>query len=305
MTAVQDRPGVVDHRADAVDPPAATPPARRVIAVGVRNHEHDQAPLQWAVTEAGARGDTLHVVHSYLPVHLEGCTWEPVQRARDARYVAGRRAVAQAIQRVHAASPVLTVDGSTVAGLPVDVLDELSVFVDLLVVGDDSGAPAGRVSRTRTTWWVQDVARCPVVAVPPGRPVRPDRPVTVVLGEHGSAATVEYAAEWARRHRTMLRISQPDDGVSADDPEGLAASQEDLDIQACHWQARYPGLGVIARIERDPQWLTAVAARSSVVVVASRDADLVRHPGVALRCPTVTVPDRVTVADRPPAAPAP
>ncbi|MBN9621327.1 MAG: universal stress protein, partial [Actinobacteria bacterium] len=290
-----DRPPVVTSRRDPTQPTTPAEAAPRVIAVGVRDHEYDEAALRFAIAEARAGRDSLHVVHSYLPVRLDGCSWEPVQRARDARYVAGRRAVAQAVQRVREAAPGLAVDGSAVAGLPSDVLDEISAFVDLLVIGDDSAAPPGRVSGARTTWWAQDAARCPVVSVPPGRAVWSGRPVTVVLSEHGSTETVRFAADWAEAHRAMLRISQPAEVTAVPESAAvLAASQEDLDIQACEWQRRCPGLGVVARIERDPQWLASVAARSSVLVVSARDAALVRRSGVVLRCPTITVPAHPT-----------
>ncbi len=206
----------------------------RVIAIGIRDHVHDAATLSWAEAEATAGADGLHLVHAYVPLRLDGCSWDPVRRERDARGLLGRRVTAQAVQRVRAACPDLLVDGSTIQGLPEDVLHEFSSLVDLLVIGDDSADP-DRVRKI--AWRIQDRARCPVVCVPRAyRASSAGEPVTVVVAEGGpSEPAMRFAADVARRHNVGLEV---------------------------------------VRVEPEDAWLPRIAARSSLLVAAGSGAPL-------------------------------
>ena len=178
----------------------------RLIGVGVRDYLHDQAGIEWSAADAVAGLDVLHIVHAYIPLQLDSSVWEPVVRARDVRYLTARRVVAQAMQRARPARTALAVDGSAIAGLPEDVLLELSNVVDLIVMGDDAGAPEGI---RKISWRVQDRAHCPVVCVPAGARRIPDRPVTVIADERGpSAAAMAFGSEAALRHGVGLRVAR-------------------------------------------------------------------------------------------------
>jgi hypothetical protein len=291
MTALHEMKAVPGASTAAVD--LLTP---RLIGVGVRDEIHDAATLAWATAEAVAGVDAVHVVHSYLPLRLEGCGWEPVARARDARYLAGSRVVAQAVRRTATDHAGLRVAGSAIAGLPDDMLQEFSSVVDVLVIGDDSEAPAGR---PRVSWKVQDVADCPVVSVPHGYRSKHDHgPVTVVAGERGlSAAAMHFAADAATRRDVTLMVSRTWQSLHEGDhpgPEWLAAQQEELDTQLADWRARYPHLAIVARIELDSDWLDRLRSGSSLLVAGRGSADAVRSNGPprSRACPTVVVPER-------------
>lgn len=269
----------------------------RLIAVGVRDLQHDAAALAWAAAEAQAGCDAVHVVHAYVPLRLQGCAWEPVARERDARYLAGSRVAAQALQTVVSLNAGLRAGGSTIAGLPDDVLVELSTVVDVLVVGDDSAAPAGV---RRIAWRVQDAAACPVVAVPHGwRPDPAGHPVTLVVDELGiRPAAMRHAVSAAVRHGVGLRVSRTWQSLHEGEepsPDWLAHQQEELDTQLADWRERYPELALTARIEfGEDDWLRPLAAASSLLVVDVRAAAAVRAmpAGHPVLCPTVVVPAR-------------
>jgi hypothetical protein len=265
----------------------------RVIVVGVRDTDHDSPTLRWAEREALVGVDVVHLVHAYVPLRLDGCTWDPVRRERDARALAGRRVTAQAVQRVRAACPGLLVEGSTVQGLPDDVLHEFSCVVDLVVIGDDSGAP-DRIRKI--AWRVQDHARCPVISVPRApSPAAASEPVTVVLTEAGLAeAALRFGAETAVRHDLTLQVSRSWTSLHEEprpSPTWLAHQQEELDGQLADWRERYPQVPIVARIELDDDWLLRVAAGSSLLVGGRGAAALLRLGRAPVPCPVAIVPD--------------
>jgi hypothetical protein len=264
----------------------------RIIAVGVRDHTYDAATLAWAEHEAVPGADALHLVHAYVPLRLDGCTWDPVRRERDARALLGRRVTAQAVQRARTACPGVLVDGSTIQGLPADVLHEFSAVADVLVIGDDSIDPT---EVRKIAWRVQDHARCPVVSVPRHyEPSKADEPVTVVVDETGLAeSAMRFAAREAIRHDVTLQVSRSWTSLHEGDKDGatwLAHQQEELDSQVADWRDRYPQLPIVARIELDDDWLVRVAARSSLLVAPVRAAPLLRSGAGASGCPTAIVP---------------
>jgi hypothetical protein len=166
-----------------------------VIAVGVRDREYDAATLEWARYEAAPEVDVLHVVHAYIPLHLDGRVWEPTRPERDARALVGRRITEQAVQRVRDVWPELRVAGTAIPGLPKDVLQEFSCVADLLVIGAASR--------------VQCQAHCPVVTVPRGYYcAEQSKPVTVVVSTQAASSQVmRFAADAAQRHGVELCVA--------------------------------------------------------------------------------------------------
>jgi hypothetical protein len=266
----------------------------RLIGVGVRDADHDAATIGWAVAEANPGVDLVHIAHAYSPIMLPGCAWDPVTRARDARYVAGKHITAQAVQRGSQQHTGVQIDGSAIAGSPADVLEELSDVVDLIVIGDDAQEPT---LGAKMSWRVQDVARCPVVCVPPGPHPSRDLPVTVVVDEHGICEPViRFAADAARRRDVTLQISCSWTSLHANGgpaPLSLAEQQEQLDAQLASWRSGLKNLAIVARIELDDGWLDHLRAHSSLLVSRAGSAPSLRFAGgtVGPNCPTATVLD--------------
>ena len=265
----------------------------RLIAVGVRDADHDATTIDWALSEATAAVDVLHIVHAYVPLLLPGCEWDPVVWARDARHVAAKHKAALAAQRAEAQHSGVQIGVSAIAGEPTHVFDQMSDIVDLIVVGDDAAAP-GRYGKI--AWRVQDSARCPVVCVPPGCDTSSERPVTLVADDRGrSDRALGFAEQAAARRRVPMQVSRAWTSLHrepAPDPRMVAEAQELLDGQLADLGERYPHLGVISRIELTDDWLAGICRRSSLVVAGTRSAAAVRSVAAApLGCPTAIVPD--------------
>src|SRR4051812_36646552 len=176
MTAVRTLPTAVSKNVDR-------PLAPRLIGVGIHDVLHDRATIEWAVGEAAPGRDSVHLVHAYVPLRLDGCAWAPVSTDRDRRHTVATRVVAQAVQRASEGHDDLEIGGSAIGGLPDDVLIELGSVVGLIVIGDDSYDPM--IARKISTR-VQDHARCPVICVPRNYFHAEDgRPVTVVADQQG------------------------------------------------------------------------------------------------------------------------
>jgi hypothetical protein len=289
MTAVRSL-----HSVQPAQPPVQDPHASRLIGVGVHDAAHDRATIEWALNDAVARRDEVHLVHAYVPLRLDGCAWMPVSTVRDRRHSTASRVIAQAVQKATESHGDLVIGGSAIGGLPDDVLIELSSVVDLLVIGDDS--VDGRVQR-KVTSRVQDAARCPLVCVPHDYfPIADDRPVTVVVDESGLAEPVlAFAAAHARRRGATLQVSRAWSSLHEGrivGPQWLAEQQEELDAQLSSWRAVYPDVPVIARLELGYTWLDRLRAASSALIAGTRSVDLVRPVGEPLHsCPVIVVPD--------------
>lgn len=246
-----------------------------VIAVGVRSVETDRAVLDWALAAAGPH-DIVHVVHAFVP-----------RQAGDQRLVAQRvvRRATQYATGEHTSAVV----GSAIAGLPHDVLVEMSSAVDLLVIGADHGP------RAQVADWVQDRATCPVIVVPESyRAVRDSRPVTVVGDDRGfGASALDFAAATARRRHVTLQVarvwSAKRDGQLS--PGWLAERQEEMDLTLADLSIRHPGLPVLARIELVPGWLALARGQSSLVVAERRLSGWVQaRRSITAPCPVAIVP---------------
>jgi hypothetical protein len=266
----------------------------RAIGVGVRDYEHDRAAIEWAAYDARPAVDAVHLVHAYVPLLLSGCTWDRVTRAQDARHQRAHRVLAQSMQRVRSGRGDLQVEGSVIAGLPDDVLIELSSVVDLVVIGDDSASAS---DRRRISWRVQDSARCPVVCVPQEYEPRFDaRPVTVVAGEDGLPENaLQFAAAAAHRRGVGLEISRSWSSLHGDGLGGagwLADQQEELDAQLADLRLQHPHLAITARIELGDDWLDMLRAGSSLLVTSVYAGSLVRSDHASGHgCPVAIVPD--------------
>lgn len=295
MTAVTTVPiSPREPGAHKSDRNALVPLQRRRIVVAVRDYPHDRTTIDWALAHAMPGVDTLHLVHAYRPLRLEGCHWAPVVRDRDLRSLAGRSVVSRALQRMAANGSALRADGSAVAGAAEDVLEEISEVADLLVIGDDSTGLSGQ---RRISWRVQDASQCPTVCVPGTYQATTEpEPVTVVADEQDlDDSLLELGADLAARAGVGLQVSRPWSALHAgraDPAEWIADQQRALDAQLADWQLRHRGLSLRTRIELDDGWAECLRRISSVLVIRTSSAALVRsRPTEPARpCPIATVP---------------
>ena len=272
---------------------------RRLIVVGIRDVDRDQANLAWTLAEA-RRPDSVHVVHTFHPLVINGCTWDPVQRVRDGRRAAARMVVSKTLQRLRSVHPDLELDGSAVAGRPVEVLLEFSQVVDLLVVGDHD--PRG----FNEGYTARELARrcdCLLAVIPSDYqenvPDPDHRAITVLADDRGlTPVAVAVGVAEARRQGTSLRIAQlwTDLRIGAEmSPEVIADQQLQLDLALTDVREANPDVGIFTELLRQdaPTALAGLRTGSRAVIVTSRSRHLtpllVRgNPGCG---PTLVVPE--------------
>lgn len=251
----------------------------RTMAVALGSGD-DVTTVAWVAADAVAGLDDVHLVRPYLPLRLDGCTWQLVEDVQGRRRRAASRELAAATSLMHRLAPGLAVTGSVVAGLPSDVLRELSHVVDLLVVGGDADDPASD----------HPVVSCPVVRVPVGAPVRPDAPVVLALGATGVArAAFELAADWAlRRGVSLVACARWADVSPGREPGAtwLADRQVSLDVQLASMGRGRLLPPIVVRIDTEDQAHDPEFDDAALVVVGAEHAPRVR----GLRTPTVAVP---------------
>jgi hypothetical protein len=265
----------------------------RLIAVGVRDVDHDNDTIAWVAREAVPAIDRVLMAHAYEPVTLTGCNWEPIARAREDRTTSAQHVAAQAAQRAHVRETGVQLEAAAIAGRPEDVFVELSEIVDLLVIGDS--ATVAR-QHPHIAQHIRSNARCPVVTVTRGNQPRAGLPVTVVLDELELPHPVlEFAADAAFRRGVALHVSRAwrvygcTDTFSA---ESLAEQQEELDIQLAPLAEEFD-LPIVSRIELGDGWMRELRDMSSVVVTGQHSGLFAAaHPeATSPGCPTVVVPD--------------
>jgi nucleotide-binding universal stress UspA family protein len=279
---------------------SATGPApRRLIAVGVRGDALDDSTLRWALDEAISGRDGVHLVHAFVPLRIEGCSWQPVTEARDARRSRAQWVVARVLQKARLSHPGLDVAGSAVAGIPEDVLAEFSEVVDLEVIGEDEAHR--RLARTTTSRLLR-CAKCPVAVVPHDygtRSVDPQLPVTVVVDTLDlPSMLLERGLQEARRRRTSLRVAHVWSALHEEGPwtsELLANRQAQLDMQLADWRGTRPSGGIVGELLVDdgPEALLALRVDSQLFVVSARSTRLLGpiDESVAGRCAVIVMPD--------------
>lgn len=134
------------------------------VIVGVDGSPHSDRALRWACRRGESCGDTVRAVCTWS-LSSSGEDWEmqPGMKAEGQRRA--ERVLREAVDRVRADHPAVTVETVAVEGPPARVLVDMSADADLLVVGSRglggfSGLLLGSVS-------IQCVhhSRCPVTVI--------------------------------------------------------------------------------------------------------------------------------------------
>lgn len=282
-----------DARIEAAAQPTEAP--ARSIVVGISDADHDRAAMAWAAVEADPGRDSIHLVHAYTPLRLEGCSWGPVATARNDRRQRAGLVVSQACQRFRESHPGVEVSGSAVAGEDWDVLAEFSTVADLIVVGEDQASPGAATTASR----VARLAQCPTTTVPADYLPDPAgrNPVTVFVDSAAiDMAAVEYALAEAARRNVSLRVAQYWSSLHADEPRTprlTAFRQEQLDLALEPLARRHPHTGILTEflLADDPDAISALRTTSRLMITTVRSADVTdSEPARAShRCPLLTL----------------
>lgn len=216
----------------------------RCIGVGVASADVNSPVLAAAADEA-EQGDTIRLVHAYLPPVLAERDWAALERAGDAPHAAAGELLASVAGSLSRRRRDVTVEAQACEGTPVAVLQQAACHVDLVVVGAARRHPWRSVglALARTT-------ACPVLVV--GAAPQDHVPVTAVLHDPvPDAPVLDLAFAWAARRRSalvVLRAWLP--APEADLVEAETAEQKSLDGYLSSWQVRFPHVGVSVELHR-------------------------------------------------------
>ena len=193
--------------------------------VGVDGSRASAEALRWALTEAALSGDTLAVVHAWIPVVVVAggrgaVVPAAVERPEEAvSLVAEQLAVAGRSEY-----PAVVVETHIVEEPAVPALLERAKDARMLVVGSGRKSRLGRFVLGSTSEICAHEARCPVVIVSSGRSEgRVTGLHTVVVGVDGSAngdAALAWAAEVGKRHDGVVEAYVVSDAARGSDVLG-------------------------------------------------------------------------------------
>lgn len=279
------------------------------VLVGVDGSEPSLRAVDWAVTEAAARGGTLTV----WCVAVSGSADNPMLWDGEEAVLVPAADVVRRAQERAAASPAIPVTGGVGRGDPAQQLLVRARGSDLLVVGDRGlgaflGLLVGSVSER-----VAAEAACPVVVVR-GEPAA-DLPVLVgVDGSAANQAALGYAFAAAERRRVELvalaaaepRLIAPAVGSPAPPAVDVQSATDTvravLDEALQPWTERHPDVAVrrLPVVGGATRALVEASAEAGLVVVGSRGhgaltgtlfGSVSRHLLRQAHCPVAVVRD--------------
>lgn len=179
------------------------------LIVGFDGSEPSVAALRWAAQEAELRGASVRVVTSYaMPLVAPGIGGEGALFVDMSGVADALRAHATEVSaEVFADHPSVAHDVEVLALGPSLALSQATVDADLVVVGSSGASRLSRFLLGSVTRSLLGSSSCPVVVVPPD-PV----PVTkrILVGTDGSdhsKRAVEWAANEADRHGSILVVA--------------------------------------------------------------------------------------------------
>ena len=239
----------------------------RSILVGYDDTSAAMAAVRWAAELARDTGAGIHLVHAWTwPLLGQGVAGIPVIDPAGPRNQASRL-LDDVVDRIAAQHPEVPVSADLVAGMPREVLEELSPGADLLVVGTRGlGAVLGTLLGSVSRGLLHD-AGCPVAII------RSDqhRAGPVMVAYDGSAAAgeaVDVATDLAASWGTALRVVH----VRTSGKERLRA-QALLDEGVARARARRADVEVRSRILEDrtaAEGLLDAAAGARMLVLGHR-----------------------------------
>lgn len=295
----------------------------RTVVVGIDGVNDDAQALRWAVTEAGLLAAPLLIIHAYGGLPGTEQVSAAHGRSADATAQAGaaaRAVIDEAVRRVRALSPDVSVSGEAVAGDPASVLLRKAYQAQMIVLGSRRLGAWGSFLLGSTGQAVAERALCPVILV--RADPQPETAGRVVVGvDADEEAVLAFAFGHAhRRHAGLEAVAcwKPNLLSATSLLEETAAAERAavaqlLEQRLQRWQQRFPDVPVTRTVlERRPvAALVSAAAKQQLLVVGRRGSHPVSGPllgsvnlGVLHRCQSAVAIVPVVGAVLPSPAPA-
>ena len=166
---------------------------RPAVVVGVDGSEESQKAAAWALDVAARRHVPLHVVHSWsIPLPPVGMGPAPVGLSDDRIKDAAQSVLDDAVDRLKATAPDVTIDGALYPGTPAAALLDGAETATLVVVGSSGLDRVTEFILGSVTQQVVTHADCPVAVVPSSTSAEPGLEAgRVVVGIDGSELSVD------------------------------------------------------------------------------------------------------------------
>lgn len=210
----------------------------RTLVVGVASADAD-SPVLAAVAAEAAPGDTVRLIHAYLPPALTELYGPVLERAGDAARATASNLLARAARTLRQRRRDITVQAQVCEETLAGALEGAARDADLVIVSQ------ARLHLTRSVGaTLARTLTAPVLVV--GAVPHDGAPVTVILHDTARTAPVLDAAfaRAARRHSPLVVFCpwQPSPGAELVLAE--TAEQKALDSYLSAWQQRFPQVGV-------------------------------------------------------------
>ncbi|MEO8108269.1 MAG: universal stress protein [Actinomycetes bacterium] len=258
------------------------------VVVGVDGSEQAFTAAAWALDVAARRHVPLDIVHSWsIPLPPVGLGPAPVGLSDDRIRDAAQSVLDDAVARLQATAPDVTIHGSLYPGTPAAALLDAAETATLVVVGSSGLDRVTEFILGSVTQQVVTHADCPVAVVPSAEAEEPGLEAgRVVVGIDGSELSVDATriafAEASMRHAglTLLHVwNAPEyDTAGIVMPDTLLLEEAHTDELRAMAETvaglgeRYPDVQVEQRLRkgRPAKVLAEASHGAALVVVGSR-----------------------------------
>lgn len=264
---------------------------RPAVVVGVDGSEQAYTAAAWALDAAARRHLPLDVIHSWsIPLPPVGMGPAPVGLSDDRIRDAAQSVLDDAVERLQATAPDVTINGSLYPGTPAAALLDAAETATLVVVGSSGLDRVTEFILGSVTQQVVTHSDCPVAVVPSSESVESVEPGLetgrVVVGIDGSELSVDATRiafeEASMRHAglTLLHVwnAPAYDTAGVVMPDTLLLEEAHSDELRAMAETvaglgeRYPDVQVEQRLRQGrPAKVLAESSRgAALVVVGSR-----------------------------------
>ncbi len=255
------------------------------IITGVDGSSHSLRAAEWAAAEAASRGAALRIVYA-LPAWLFGTAVDPrVREIREWMLASGQEVIDEAVARIGARTPGVSVSAGLAPGGPPRALIEAAKDAVMVVVGSRGAGTITGLVLGSVALQVAMHAPCPAVVVRGSEPPALREVVVGIDGSHDNQAAIEFGFTEASFRSARLRAvhawTHPASAAAA--PGGGQPPVFDRDAAAAEagwmlaeslagWQERFPDVEVVRDVVhgRPTRTLTAASTGVELLVLGSR-----------------------------------
>ena len=254
------------------------------VVVGFDGSETSQAAARWAAREAQSRGLGLTVIHATVPPMSNGGVWGPSSPISLDTLDEIRDTAQSAVDAFAATLPAGNVQTVVQVGSPSGLLLHASASATLLVVGSRGHGGFKELLLGSVSQQLVAHADCPVVVIRDERSLDTSAVVVGVDGSPASHAAVDFAFDYASRHKLSVLAIHAWDVPSFDlivmpntpvpvELGDMANTEVRLAAELlAGYEARYPDVSLETRVIRSTpsNAILSVESEAALIVLGTR-----------------------------------